>query len=121
MENDKATFLASPTSSLMNVIGSFRSPRTSICGFYVPIAARNICIDLHRIGNFFANRQSPAGIEFNLDRSGLQSNKAALDCAEALSDLVHAGYRAFLDKTHSNDPATITSLREQAAMHGGNV
>jgi hypothetical protein len=121
MENDKATFMANPTSSLMNVIGSHRNPRTSVCGFYAPIPARNICIDLHRIGNYFANRQSPAGIEFSLDRSGLQPNKASLDCADALSDLVHAGYRAFLDETRSNDTATITSLREQAAMHGGNV
>jgi Histidine kinase-, DNA gyrase B-, and HSP90-like ATPase len=121
MENDKATFMANPTSSLMNVIGSYRHPRTSVCGFYAPIAARNICIDLNRIGNYFANRQSPAGIEFSLDRSGLQPNKASLDCADTVRDLIHAGYRAFLDETHSRDTATITSLREQAAMHGGNV
>jgi hypothetical protein len=57
----------------------------------------------------------PGWIEFSLDRLGLQSDKAALDCAEAVSNLVHAGYRAFLDETHSNDTATITSLREQAA------
>jgi hypothetical protein len=121
MENGKATFLADPTSSLMNVIGSFRHPRTSVCGFYAPIGARHICIDLNRIGNYFANRDSPAGIEFSLDRSGLQLNKAALDTADSVTDLIHDGYRKFLDETNSNDPQTIASLREQAAMHGGNV
>lgn len=121
MENGKATFLADPTNSLMNVIGSMKFPRTSVCGFFAPIAARHLCIDLNRVGTYFANRKSPAGIEFNLDRSGLQYNKAAEETAESVTDLIHTGYRAFLDETDSNDPETIAALREQAAMHGGNV
>jgi hypothetical protein len=121
MENGRATFLATPSESLMTVIGGFRHPKTSVCGFSAPVPVGHICIDLNRIGNYFANRQSPAGIEFTLDRQGLQSNRTALDFAEGITDLVHDGYRAFLAEADSKDTATIAALREQAAMHGGNV
>ncbi len=121
MENDKATFLVNPSASVMTVIGGFRNPRTSVCGFSAPVAGRQICIDLNRVGNYLANQRSPAGFEFTLDRQGLQFNQTAVEFAQGITDLVHEGYRTFLTETKSKDAATIAALREQAAMHGGNV
>lgn len=121
MENGKASFLVQPSTSLMQVIGGLRHPKTSVCGFLTTVRAPLICIDLNRVGNYFANQKSPLGFEFNLDRQGLQTNQTALEFAQGVTDLVHGGYRAFLADTNSNDAATVAALREQAAMHGGNV
>lgn len=120
MENGKATFLAGPSTSLLQEIGGICHPKTSVCGFVTPVRTQ-FCIDLIRVGNYFANQRNPSGFEFNLDRQGLQSNRTALEFARGIADLVHEGYRAFLVDTNSKDPATIAALREQAAMHGGNV
>jgi hypothetical protein len=120
MENGKATFLARPSFSLMSEIGGYRYPKTGVCGFVAPVQGQNICIDLNRVGNYFANRKSPSGFEFTLDRQALQPNRTAQLFAQDIRDLVHEGYRAFLMGTDSKDVATIASLREQAAMHGGN-
>lgn len=121
VENKKATFLLHPSSSLMIAIGGLRYPKISVCGFTVSESRPEICIDLNRVGSYFANRKSPLGFEFTLDRQRLQSNQTALEFAQDITDLVHEGYRAFLMNTNSKDAATIAALREQAAMHGGNV
>jgi hypothetical protein len=121
MENGQATFLVEPSSSLMMAIGWNRHPKTSICGFTALVQSPQICIDLNRVGNYFANHKSPLGFEFTLDRQRLQSNQTSLEFAQGMTDLIHDGYRSFLIKTNSKDAATIATLREQASMHGGNV
>jgi len=121
LENGKATFLMNPSSSLSLYIGNFRYPKISVCGFITRSPLPQPCIDLSRVGNYFSNRKSPLGFEFTLDRQSLQSNQTLVEFSESMIDLVHEGYRAFLSKTNSKDAATLTALREQAAMHGGNV
>jgi hypothetical protein len=121
MGDGKATFLVDESSSLLQVLGSMRHPKTSVCGFVVPMHGSRTCIDLNRVGIYFANKKSPLGIEFTLDRQSLQFNQTALEFARGITELIHDGYRAFLAETNSNDAKTITALREQAAMHGGNV
>ena len=121
LEGGKASFLAGPGKSLLDAIGGYRQPKTAVCGFLVPVRGSAICFDINRIGNFFANCESAKGIEFSIDRQSLQQTPAASTFARGITDLVHAGYREFLDQTSSRDPRTIAALREQAAMHGGNV
>lgn len=118
----KATFLSEPpSSSLLNVLGGIRFPRTSICGFSVPLQPDALCIDLLRVGTFAANHRSPEGFEFALDRQQLLPNAASAHFARNIAALFHAGYREFLAATNSCDSGTIAALREQAQMHGGNV
>lgn len=117
----KATFLAEPGASLQTVMGHIRSPKASICGFSVPIQPGPLCIDLLRVGSLRANHSSPRGFQFSLDRQQLLPNEASRRFIQNITDLFHAGYRAFLAETESADPATGYALREQAQMHGGNV
>ena len=121
MVDGKATFLADTSSSLMNAIGGFRSPRTSVCGFSVPVRPDPLCIDLMRVGTFLANHRTPKGFEFAIDRQQLLPNAASVRFAREIADLFHAGYRQFLTMTNSQEPATVAALRDQAKMHGGNV
>lgn len=121
MMNGKATFLADPSSSLMNAIGGFRHPKTSVCGFSVPVRPDPLCIDLMRVGTFFANHRTPKGFEFALDRQQLLPNTASVRFAREIADLFHAGYRQFLATTNSQEPTIVAALRDQAQMHGGNV
>ncbi|MFH0134020.1 ATP-binding protein [Variovorax sp. VaC1] len=117
----KASFLADSSSSLMTAIGGLHHPKTSVCGFSVPVHPDPLCIDLMRIGVFFANHRSPDGFEFSLDRQQLLVNAASQRFSREITDLFHAGYRAFLTATNSQDAATISALRDQAQMNGGNV
>lgn len=117
----KATFLMNPSSSLMNAIGGFRHPKTSICGFSVPVSSDPLCIDLMRVGTFFANHRTPKGFAFALDRQQLLPNEASERFAQEIADLFHHGYRQFLATTNSREHATVAALRDQAQMHGGNV
>lgn len=117
----RATFLADQSSSLLNVIPGIRNPRTSVCGFSVPVRPDPLCIDLARVGTFFANHRTPKGFEFALDRQQLLPNAGSAGFATNITDLFHAGYREFLAKTNSQDPSTMADLRDQAQMHGGNV
>lgn len=121
MEDGRATFLADPSSSLMTAIGGHRYPRTSICGFSVPIRPDSLCIDLMRVGTFHANHRTPKGFEFSLDRQQLLQNEASERFARDITELFHNGYREFLAKTNSRDPAIVADLRDHAQMHGGNV
>lgn len=121
MVDGKATFLAEPGASLQTVIGHIRSPMTSICGFSVPIRPGPLCIDLLRLGNLRANHRSPKGFQFSLDRQQILPNQASQKFIQNITDLFHAGYRAFLVETESADAATIYALHEQSQMHGGNV
>lgn len=121
MVDGKATFLADPSSSLMTAIPRIRHPRTSVCGFSVPVRPDPLCIDLMRVGTFLANHRTPKGFEFALDRQQLLPNSASERFARNITKLFHAGYREFLATTNSRDPATVAALRDQAQMHGGNV
>lgn len=121
MVDGKATFLVDASSSLMYAIGGLRHPRTSVCGFSVPVRPNPLCIDLMRVGTFFANHRTPKGFEFALDRQQLLPNAASERFAREIADLFHSGYRQFLATTNSRDPATLAALRDQAQMHGGNV
>lgn len=121
MVDGRATFLADSSSSLMTAIGGLRHPRTSVCGFSVPIRPDSLCIDLMRVGTFHANHRTPNGFEFSLDRQQLLPNAASERFAREISDLFHTGYREFLAKTNSQEFATIAALRDHAQMHGGNV
>lgn len=117
----KATFLSEPSSSLLNVLGGIRYPKTAICGFSVPLQLEALCIDLQRVGTYMANHRSPEGFEFALDRQQLLPNSATARFARNIAALFHAGYREFLATTNSRDSAMIATLRDQAQMHGGNV
>ncbi len=121
MVDGKATFLADSSSSLMTAIGGIRHPRTSICGFSVPVRPDSLCIDLMRVGSFIANHRTPKGFEFALDRQQLLPNQASERFAREITQLFHTGYREFLAKANSLDSATIAALHDQAQMHGGNV
>jgi Histidine kinase-, DNA gyrase B-, and HSP90-like ATPase len=121
MENGRATFLAEPGASLLQILPRMSGAKTSICGFITSGIRTLIGFDLNRVGCFFANHLSPKGFEFSIDRNNLQPTFASLNFAECSADLVHQGYRQFLKKTNSYDPQTIALLREQAAMHGGNT
>lgn len=121
MTDGKATFLVDTSSSLMTAIGGLRHPRTSVCGFSVPVRPAPLCIDLMRVGTFLANHRTPKGFEFALDRQQLLPNAASERFAQEIADLFHAGYRQFLATTNSREPAIVAALRDQAQMHGGNV
>lgn len=121
MIGGKASFLASPGASLMTAIGGHRSPRTSVCGFAVPVRPEQLCLDLFRVGSLAADNRSPRGFEFSLDRQQLLPNDASRRFARNIADLVHSGYRSFLSTTNSFDLATVAALHEQSCMHGGNV
>lgn len=121
IDDGKPTFLVSQNRSISTVLPSLIFPRSAICGFSAPIRPKNLCLDLHRVGTFYANRRTPAGIEFSLDRSQLIENAASRAFANEVTDLVHTGYRAFLDETGGRDLETVAALRTQSAMHGGNV
>lgn len=121
MENDKPTFLLNLTNSVMRALGRIQHPRTTMCGFAAPMRARHICFDLGRVGTFFANRVTPDGIAYSLDRHQLIENASSDEFSDEVTNLVHEGYRAFLRATNGQDLATVVALRQQAAMHGGNV
>ncbi|PBB57963.1 ATP-binding protein [Mesorhizobium loti] len=121
MEIGKPTFLRDRTNSMMNALGRIQHSRSTICGFAAPIRGRHICFDLDRVGTYFANRGTPDGIAYSLDRHQLIENASSKEFSEEVTSLVHDGYRAFLDATNGRDLATIAALRQQAAMHGGNV
>lgn len=121
IENGRPTFLLNPTTSLMNAIGHLHRPRTTVCGFPAPIRGRHICFDLDRVGIYFANRLTPQGISYSLNRNQLVESASSEEFSREVTRLVHDGYRAFLEETNGLELATITALRQQAAMHGGNV
>ncbi|SPJ25377.1 HD domain-containing protein [Palleronia abyssalis] len=121
IENGRPTFLLNPTSSLMTALGHSRRPRTTVCGFPAPIRERHICFDLDRVGIYFANRLTPQGISYSLDRNQLVESASSEEFSREVTRLIHDGYRAFLDETNGLELATVTALRQQAAMHGGNV
>ncbi|UVK55839.1 ATP-binding protein [Mesorhizobium sp. AR02] len=119
--NGKPTFLLNDRQSLMNALPGLRHSRTSICGFGAPLRTTHLCFDLDRVGAYLANRTTPDGIAFSLDRRQLIENSTSAEFAKDVTNLVHDGYRAFLQHTNGQDLGTIAELRRQAAMHGGNV
>ncbi|MNS33661.1 hypothetical protein D3C71_753510 [compost metagenome] len=121
IDNNQPTFLADEHRSIMTVLPRFMIQRSAICGFSVPIRLKHLSFDLNRVGAYFANRTTPEGIAFSLDRQNLIENVAAEVFAEEITDLIHEGYRAFLDQTNGHTLERVAALRSQAAMHGGNV
>ncbi|SER90037.1 HD domain-containing protein [Sphingobium sp. YR768] len=121
MVDGKPTFLLESGVSILNALPGLARGVTGICGFTVPLRLRHLCIDLFRVGTCTANRTTPRGIGFSLDRTQMIENEASLQFEEEVTDLIHEGYRAFLRETGGQDLPTVAALREQAAMHGGNV
>ncbi|MGN8118085.1 HD domain-containing protein [Labrys sp. 22185] len=121
MEDDKPTFLCDRANSVMNALGGIRNPRSTVCGFAAAMRVRHICFDLGRVGTYFANRGTPDGVTYSLDRHQLIENASSEEYSKEITSLIHDGYRAFLDATNGRDLATVAALRQQAAMHGGNV
>ncbi|WP_454818938.1 HD domain-containing protein [Labrys neptuniae] len=121
MENGKPTFLCDRTNSVMNALGGIRYSRSTICGFAAPIRVRHICFDLGRVGTYYANRGTPDGVAYSLDRHQLIENASSEEYSKEITSLIHDGYRAFLGATNGRDLATVAALRQQAAMHGGSV
>lgn len=117
----QATFLAEPGASLLNAIHNMSHFRTSVAGFSVPTRPGALCFELSRVGTLRANCRSPRGFDFAIDRRELIRNDASRKFARDMVDLVHTGYRGFLADHGCGDPQSIVELREQAAMHGGNV
>jgi len=120
-QDNRATFLGSPDSSVMSFLGGIKQPRTSVCGFSVPIRPAHLCIDLQRVGTYFANARTPSGFEFSIDRHTVVDNAATEKFSSEAADIFHDGYRQFLKQTGSYRPDAILSLQREAAMHGGNV
>lgn len=121
IQSNKPTFMIDDSNSMLQALPMMRSSSTSICGFRTQSPHKNLCIDLDRVGMYKANRRSPHGIQFSLDRGQLISNAASEEFAQEIADLFHDGYREFLKQTDGSDLPTVAALREQAAMHGGNV
>jgi Histidine kinase-, DNA gyrase B-, and HSP90-like ATPase len=121
MVNGKASFLYDPNSSLLQVLSGIKRPKTAVCGFSVPLRPNALCFDLTRVGLFASNHRTPSGFEYAIDRQQLLANSASQNYSQDVTDLIHDGYRAFLDFTGTRNPEAIVALREQAAMHGGNV
>lgn len=119
--DEKPTFLIAENTSLLQALPSMRHSQTAICGFTAPVRTEHICIDLHRVGTYAANRTTPHGMAFSLDRRQLIDNEASRAFAQEITDLIHDGYRAFLDQTGGRDLATVAELRRQSMMHGGNI
>jgi hypothetical protein len=111
-----------PQRSLIAVLPAIRMPRTAICGFQVALGRfLQLCFDLNRVGNVFANYRTPRGLEFSIDRQALLPNEAARQFTRDIAHLVHDAYREFLKKTGSQNPESIFTLNEQSRMNGGNV
>ncbi len=121
MEDSRATFMAEPETSMLNVINRIQSPRSAVCGFSVPISLKPLCIDLFRVGSCSTNALVPKGFEFSIDRQRLNSNAAAQQYVDDALKFLHEGYRAFLNETSSYRPEAIYALQKEAALHGGNV
>lgn len=122
IKDGKATFCTDQAASILSSITpGILSSRTSICGLSVQIRPASLCFELNRVGKFFANRLTPKNIEFSLDRQQIISNTTSKQYQLEIAELIHQGYREFLKATNSYTPESIATLRDQAAMNGGNV
>lgn len=121
MSNGRATFTAGPGNPMFNATGGLRLQRSAVCGFSVPVRMSSICIDLLRVGIYYANARTPQGFEFSIDRQQLNSNAAAKRYEDDARNLFHEGYSAFLKETGSYRPQAIHALQEEAELNGGNV
>ncbi|WP_233080906.1 HD domain-containing protein [Rheinheimera soli] len=122
MENGHATFMLNATDSLMNATDNlFNSSKVAVCGFTIPLRSKNTCFDLGRIGAFVANKKTPEGFEFTLDRQQLLENASSETLSFDISSLIHQAYREFLQEKNSYTPEHIYNLNMQSAMHGGNT
>jgi len=122
IENGHATFMLDSTKSLLFATDSlFNSSKVGVCGFKLPLRHKGICFDLGRVGTFIANKKTPKGFEFTLDRQQLLATESSRILAEDISKLIHQAYRDFLKETNSYLPEHIYNLNAQSAMHGGNT
>lgn len=122
MENGHATFMLNDQSSLLAATDNlFNVSRVGVCGFNIPLRPANICFDLSRIGAFIANKQSPKGFDFSIDRQQLLDSPTSKNYSLEISELIHKAYRCFLQDTNSYSPSYIYNLNMQSTMHGGNV
>ena len=121
MTSGRATFIDAESTPLLLARNSIRSPLQAICGFLVTLPFGKFCFDVSRVGTYFANYQTPRGIEFSLDRRGLQVNDASRKFSDEIRDLMHEAYREFLKRTGSQDAETIFNLNDESRMNGGNV
>lgn len=119
--NGRATFLDADNTPLLLTKNSVRSPQQAVCGFLVSLPFGKFCFDVSRVGIYFANYQTPRGIEFSLDRRGLLVNDASRKFSDEIRDLIHEGYREFMRRTVSQNVEAIFSLNDESRMNGGNV
>lgn len=121
MEDGRATFMAEPARSVLGMMSGIQMQKTAVCGFSVPVRVMPLCIDLHRVGVYYANARTPEGFEFSIDRQQLNSNAATQQYVADALQIFHEGYRTFLKETGSYRPDAIHALQSEAAQHGGNV
>jgi hypothetical protein len=119
--NDRATFLDADSTPLLLTMNSVRFPQQAVCGFLVTLPFGKFCFDVSRVGTYFANYQTPRGVEFSLDRRSLLVNDASRKFATEIRDLIHQGYREFLKRTASQNVEAIFNLNDESRMNGGNV
>jgi hypothetical protein len=122
MEGEHATFMLNSTNSLIAATDSlFNSSKVGVCGLNLPLRSKNTCFDLGRIGAFVANKKTPEGFEFTLDRQQLLETDTSKILALDISNLIHQAYRCFLKEKKSYTPEHIYNLNMQSGMHGGNT
>jgi hypothetical protein len=121
MTNGRATFLDAEGTPPLLARNSILSPFQAVCGFLVNLPFGKFCFDVSRVGTYFANYQTPSGIEFSLDRRGLQDNDASRKLSNEIRDLIHEAYREFLKRTGSLNAETIFNLNDESRMNGGNI
>jgi hypothetical protein len=120
-KSGRATFLDEDNTPLLLAKNSIRSPQQAVCGFLVTLPFGKFCFDVSRVGTYFANYQTPRGIEFSLDRRGLLVNEASHKFSNEIRDLIHKAYREFLKRTASQNVETIFNLNDESRMNGGNI
>ena len=120
-----ATFMLDGNKSLLVATDSlFFKSRIYVCGFKVtiqPLLPLKLCFDLERIGTYLANKISPKGIEYSIDRNKVTDNDSLKEYLLNVKILIHTAYREFLKSTNSYSPKIIYELNNQSFLHGGEI
>ena len=72
LSNGRATFLDEENTPLLLGSRGIRFPLHAVCGFLTNVPFGKFCFDVSRVGTYFANYKTPRGIDFSIDRRGLQ-------------------------------------------------
>jgi hypothetical protein len=115
------TFRVNENQSVISSLGAPHGVRSAVCGFIVPTARSRTAFALERIGGAHINARSPRGFDFSLDRRILADNAALRQFVTGMADLMHDGYRDFLNFGKAYTPREIYRLGAESEMNGGNV